>query len=173
MKGEPNMRTLVKNGRIVTAVDAYHADILIVDGTIAAIGRDLGASDADVIDTAGRMVIPGGVDPHTHLENPSGMTVTSDDFLTGSRAAAGGTTTIIDFARQNQGEPLHYAPPAASPRAAPAVQAARPQPPVLSVRCGASRRPAGGIQRWPAAGAGRAGRPQARHQRAGWQQGGM
>ena len=55
-----------------------------------------------------------------------------------------------------------YAPRAASPRAAPAVQAARPQPPVLSVRCGASRRPAGGIQRWPAAGAGRAGRTQAR-----------
>ena len=66
------MRTLVKNGRIVTAVDAYHADILIVDGTIAAIGRDLSAPEADVIDAAGRMVIPGGVDPHTHLENPSG-----------------------------------------------------------------------------------------------------
>ena len=67
------MRTLVKNGRIVTAVDAYQADILIVDGTIAAIGRDLSASEADVIDAAGRMVIPGGVDPHTHLENPSGL----------------------------------------------------------------------------------------------------
>ena len=104
------MRTLVKNGHIVTAVDAYHADILIVDGTIAAIGRDLSAADADVIDAAGRMVIPGGVDPHTHLENPSGQTVTSDDFLTGSRAAAvGGTTTIIDFAKQNKGETLHYA----------------------------------------------------------------
>ena len=56
------------------------------------------------------MVIPGGVDPHTHLENPSGATITSDDFLTGSRAAAvGGTTTIIDFAKQNRGETLHYA----------------------------------------------------------------
>src|SRR4029453_16527575 len=65
MKGEPNMRTLVKNGRIVTAVDAYHADILIVDGTIAAIGRDLGATEADVIDAAGRMGIPGGVSHHT------------------------------------------------------------------------------------------------------------
>ena len=82
------MRTLVKNGRIVTAVDTYHADILIVDGTIATIGRGLSAPEADVIDAAGRMVIPGGVDPHTHLENPSGTTTTSDDFLTGSRAAA-------------------------------------------------------------------------------------
>src|SRR5262249_58109425 len=100
MKGEPNMRTLVKNGRIVTAVDAYHADILIVDGTIAAIGRDLSAPEADVIDAAGRMVIPGGVDPHTHLENPSGQTITSDDFLTGSRAAAvGATTTIIHLSK--------------------------------------------------------------------------
>ena len=57
---------------------------------------------------------------------------------------------------------LNQSPRAASPRAAPAVQAARPQPPVLSVRCGASRQPAGGIQRWPAAGTGRAGLPQAR-----------
>jgi hypothetical protein len=67
---------------------------------------------------------------------------------------------------------LNQSPPAAAPRAAPAVQAARPQPPILSVRCGASRRPAGGILRWPAAGAGRAGRPQARasagRMAAGW-----
>src|SRR5262245_14702873 len=104
------MRTLVKNGRIVTAVDDYHADILIVDGIITAIGRGLSDGGAEVIDAAGRMVIPGGVDPHTHLENPSGTTVTSDTFLTGSRAAAaGGTTTLIDFAKQNKGETLHYA----------------------------------------------------------------
>src|SRR6266705_545084 len=104
------MRTLVKNGRIVTAVDDYHADILIVDGVITAIGRGLSDSEAEVIDAAGRMVIPGGVDPHTHLENPSGATTTSDDFLTGSRAAAVvGTTTIIHFAKQNKGETLHYA----------------------------------------------------------------
>jgi hypothetical protein len=69
--------------------------------------------------------------------------------------------------------PIEATPRAASPRAAPAVQAARPLPPVLSVRCGACRRPTGGIQRWPAAGAGRAGRPQARASAgrvaAGWQ----
>lgn len=104
------MRTLVKNGRIVTAIDDYHADLRIVDGVIAEIGRGLTDENAEVIDAAGRMVIPGGVDPHTHLENFTGTTTTSDDFLTGSRAAAvGGTTTIIDFAKQNKGQTLHYA----------------------------------------------------------------
>jgi dihydropyrimidinase len=104
------MRTLVKNGRIVTAVDDYHADLLIVDGVIAEIGRGLAAADAEVIDARGRLVIPGGVDPHTHLESSSGRTATSDDFLTGSRAAAvGGTTTLIDFARQSKGDTLQQA----------------------------------------------------------------
>jgi dihydropyrimidinase len=101
------MRTLIKNGRIVTAVDDYHADLLIVDGTIAEIARHITDSDAEVIDARGRMVIPGGVDPHTHLESFSGRTATSDDFLTGSRAAAvGGTTTLIDFAKQGKGDML-------------------------------------------------------------------
>jgi dihydropyrimidinase len=101
------MRTLIKNGRIVTAVDDYHADLLIVDGTIAEIARNITASDAEVLDARGRMVIPGGVDPHTHLESFSGRTTTSDDFLTGSRAAAvGGTTTLIDFAKQGKGDML-------------------------------------------------------------------
>ncbi len=104
------MRTLVKHGHVITAVDDYYADIRIVDGVIAEIGRDLSDSNAEVIDAAGRLVIPGGVDPHTHLESFSGITTTSDDFLTGSRAAAvGGTTTIIDFAKQNKGETLHFA----------------------------------------------------------------
>jgi dihydropyrimidinase len=104
------MRTLVKNGRIVTAVDAYHADLLIVDGIIAEIGRDLSDPAAEVIDARGRMVIPGGIDPHTHLESPGALTTTSDDFLTGSRAAAvGGTTTLIDFARQSRGTTLRQA----------------------------------------------------------------
>jgi dihydropyrimidinase len=104
------MRTLVKNGRIVTAVDDYQADLLIVDGVITQIARNMTDPEADVIDAAGRMVIPGGVDPHTHLENFTGRTTTSDDFLTGSRAAAvGGTTTLIDFAKQNKGESLHTA----------------------------------------------------------------
>jgi dihydropyrimidinase len=101
------MRTLIKNGRIVTAVDDYHADLLMVDGIIAEIARNIPAHDAEVIDARGRMVIPGGVDPHTHLESFSGRTTTSDDFLTGSRAAAvGGTTTLIDFAKQSKGDTL-------------------------------------------------------------------
>jgi dihydropyrimidinase len=101
------MQTLIKNGRIVTAVDDYHADLLIVDGIIAEIGRHITDRDAEVIDARGRMVIPGGVDPHTHLESFSGRTTTSDDFLTGSRAAAvGGTTTLIDFAKQGKGDSL-------------------------------------------------------------------
>lgn len=104
------MRTLVTNGRIITAVDDYQADIRIIDGVITDIGRGLSDPNAEVIDAAGRLVMPGGVDPHTHLENPSGTTMTSDTFLTGSRAAAvGGTTTLIDFAKQNKGETLHYA----------------------------------------------------------------
>ena len=101
------MRTLIKNGRIVTAVDDYHADLLIVDGTIAEIARNITDHDAEVLDARGRMVIPGGVDPHTHLESFSGRTTTSDDFLTGSRAAAvGGTTTLIDSAKQGKGDML-------------------------------------------------------------------
>lgn len=104
------MRTLIKNGRIVTAVDDYQADVLIVDGIIAQIARSITDPEAEVIDAAGRMVIPGGVDPHTHLESFSGRTTTSDDFTTGSRAAAvGGTTTLIDFARQSKGEMLSQA----------------------------------------------------------------
>jgi dihydropyrimidinase len=104
------MRTLVKHGRIVTAVDDYHADVLIVDGIISEIARDISDPEAEMIDATGCMVIPGGVDPHTHLDSFSGRTTTSDDFLTGSRAAAvGGTTTLIDFAKQNKGEALRQA----------------------------------------------------------------
>jgi dihydropyrimidinase len=96
---------LIKNGRIVTAVDDYHADIFINDSTVALIGKSL-TMDADrVIDAAGKLVIPGGIDPHTHLELPFGGTMTSDTFETGTRAAAhGGTTCIIDFAVQFKGQ---------------------------------------------------------------------
>ncbi|MCJ0763854.1 dihydropyrimidinase [Variovorax terrae] len=97
--------TLIRHGRIVTAVDDYHADLLIEDGRIAAIGRQLNVGpEVRVIDATGLMVFPGGVDCHTHLENTFGDSTTCDDFESGTRAAAfGGTTTIIDFAFQNQG----------------------------------------------------------------------
>ena len=101
------MKTLIKNGRIVTAVDDYKADILIEGETISTIGKSL-EMEADVtIDAKNKLVIPGGIDPHTHMELPFGGTQSSDDFFTGTRAAAfGGTTTIIDFAVQTKGESM-------------------------------------------------------------------
>ena len=98
------MSVLIKNGRVVTAVDDYCADIFVDAEVVALIGRDL-VIDADtVIDAAGKLVVPGGVDPHTHMELPFGGTTTSDTFETGTRAAAhGGTTCIIDFAVQSRG----------------------------------------------------------------------
>ncbi|MEK6287725.1 MAG: dihydropyrimidinase [Acidobacteriota bacterium] len=101
------MKTLIKNGNIVTAVDNYHADILIEDEKIAVIGAKLDMETERTIDATGKLVIPGGIDPHTHMELPFGGTFASDDFRTGTVAAAhGGTTTIIDFAVQYHGESL-------------------------------------------------------------------
>jgi dihydropyrimidinase len=107
------MKTLIKNGNIVTAVDSYTADILIDGESVAMIGKDLSTVVGSVdktIDATGKLVIPGGVDPHTHMDLPFGGTSSSDDFETGTRAAAfGGTTTIIDFAVQYKGQALNQA----------------------------------------------------------------
>ncbi len=107
------MKTLINNGHIVTAVDSYTADILIDGETVAMIGKDLSTVVGSVdktIDATGKLVIPGGVDPHTHMDLPFGGTSSSDDFETGTRAAAfGGTTTIIDFAVQYKGQALNEA----------------------------------------------------------------
>ncbi|HEX8503544.1 MAG TPA: dihydropyrimidinase [Pyrinomonadaceae bacterium] len=101
------MRTLIRNGRVVTAVDDYRADILIEGETVSTIGAKLDVEADVVIDAAGKLVIPGGIDPHTHMELPFGGTEASDDFRTGTIAAAhGGTTTIIDFAVQYKGQAL-------------------------------------------------------------------
>jgi dihydropyrimidinase len=101
------MKTLITNGRIITAVDDYKADILIENGIITTLGAKLEMQADRVIDARGKLVIPGGIDPHTHMEFPFGGTQASDDFFTGTRAAAfGGTTTIIDFAVQYKGESL-------------------------------------------------------------------
>jgi dihydropyrimidinase len=101
------MRTLIRNGRVVTAVDDYKADILIEGETVSTIGAKLDVEADRVIDAAGKLVIPGGIDPHTHMELPFGGTEASDDFRTGTIAAAhGGTTTIIDFAVQYKGQAL-------------------------------------------------------------------
>ena len=98
------MSVLIKNGRVVTAMDDYHADIFIKDDTVTVIGKSLEVVADREIDATGKLVIPGGVDPHTHLEMPFGGTQTSDTFESGTRAAAfGGTTCVVDFAVQSKG----------------------------------------------------------------------
>lgn len=100
-------KTLIKNGRIVTAVDDYCADILVEGETISMIGSQLDVQADTVLNAAGMLVIPGGIDPHTHLDMPFGGTTSADDFATGTIAAAhGGTTCVIDFATQVRGEPI-------------------------------------------------------------------
>ncbi|MFZ7944539.1 dihydropyrimidinase [Neobacillus sp. 19] len=104
------MKKIIKNGTIVTACDTYQAEILIEDGKVSQIGKNLSALGAEVIDAKGCLVFPGGIDPHTHLDMPFGGTVTKDDFESGTIAAAfGGTTTVIDFCLTNKGEPLKNA----------------------------------------------------------------
>jgi len=104
------MKLLIKNGNVVTAVDNYFADVLVEDGKVAVIGNKLTMEADRTIDASGMLVIPGGIDPHTHMELPFGGTSASDDFRTGTIAAAhGGTTTIIDFAVQYHGESLRQA----------------------------------------------------------------
>lgn len=99
------MSLLIKNGRIITAVDDYVADVFIDGQTISAIGKDLPMPADRTIDASGRFVIPGAIDPHVHMELPFGGTVSSDDFRSGTIAAAfGGTTSIIDFAIQYKGK---------------------------------------------------------------------
>lgn len=106
-------RTVITGGLVITAADEIHADVLVEDGRVIALaahGSDAAAgwrAGAAVLDAAGKYVIPGGVDAHTHMELPFGGTFASDTFETGTRAAAwGGTTTIVDFAVQKQGSAL-------------------------------------------------------------------
>ncbi|MCY4409679.1 MAG: dihydropyrimidinase, partial [Caldilineaceae bacterium] len=84
------MPTVIKNGTIVTAADSVQADLLIEDEKIALLGLELPTEGAEVIDATGKLLLPGGIDVHTHLELPFGGTVSSDDFFTGQRAAAFG-----------------------------------------------------------------------------------
>ena len=104
------MRTLITNGHIITATDDYIGDILIENEHIAAIGSPgtFTATQSDVVINAQqRFIFPGAIDVHTHMELPLPTTVASDDFETGTIAAAcGGTTTILDFANQQRGHPL-------------------------------------------------------------------
>jgi dihydropyrimidinase len=102
------MDLVIKNGTIVTATESYRADIGVDGETITLIGRNLAGDE--IIDATGMLVMPGGVDPHTHMELPFMGTVSADDFRSGTIAAAcGGTTTIIDFAIQGKGQTLREA----------------------------------------------------------------
>ena len=104
------MTTLIKNGTLVTAAETYPGDLLLEDGKIALMGRDLRADGAQVVDAAGMYVLPGGIDVHTHLELPFGGTLSSDDYYSGHKAAAfGGTTSHLDFVIQAKGEGLRQA----------------------------------------------------------------
>jgi dihydropyrimidinase len=98
------MSVLIKNGRIITATDDYFADVYIEQDKITEIGQRIDRASDKVIDAKGKLVVPGGIDAHTHFDMPFGGTTSADDFESGTKAAAhGGTTTIIDFAIQTKG----------------------------------------------------------------------
>jgi dihydropyrimidinase len=104
------MSILIKNGRIITASDDYTADIFIENEKISTIGKNLTMPADTVIDAKGKLVIPGGIDPHVHLDMPFMGTFSSDSYETGTSAALfGGTTMVIDFILQTQGKSLHDA----------------------------------------------------------------
>jgi dihydropyrimidinase len=97
------MPILIKSGTIITASEIYQADILIEEEKITSIGSNLKSDGAQVIDAIGKLLMPGGVDPHTHFNLPMSGTVTADDHYTGHKAAAfGGTTTALDFVSQDE-----------------------------------------------------------------------
>src|SRR5215472_16410030 len=99
------MSILIRGGRIVTAADDYVADVLVEGERIALIGSELDAAADRTIDAGGKYVLPGCIDPHTHLDMPFGGTVTIDDFESGQTSAAfGGTTCHVDFCIQGRGQ---------------------------------------------------------------------
>ncbi|HEX6269689.1 MAG TPA: dihydropyrimidinase [Anaerolineales bacterium] len=92
------MTTLIKNGTLITASETFQSDILIDGETISQIGKNLDHSNVEIIDASSKFIMPGGIDPHVHLDLPMFDTVSSDDHYTGHKAAAfGGTTTVMDF----------------------------------------------------------------------------
>ena len=92
---------LIKSGTLITASDTYQADILVKDGKIVEIGQALHVPDAEPVEASNKLVLPGGVDAHTHFDLEMFDTVASDDHYTGHKAAAfGGTTTVMDFVVQ-------------------------------------------------------------------------
>ena len=101
------MDLLIKNGTIVTAETTFKADIAVENGKIALIGSSLDVPAEKVVDADGLLVLPGALDVHTHLQMAFGGTVSSDSYLSGTRAAAcGGVTTVFDYAMQRKGHGL-------------------------------------------------------------------
>jgi dihydropyrimidinase len=104
------MGTLIKNGTVVTATGSKRADVLISGEIIAHVAEHIAEAGHEIVDATGLLVMPGGIDVHTHLDMPFGGTTSADDYTTGTQAAAvGGTTTVIDFALQNQSGTLKQA----------------------------------------------------------------
>src|SRR6187401_3649174 len=103
----PKLDTVIRGGRVANASDTVVCDVGIRGGKIVALGEDLGAAD-EVIDARAKLVLPGGIDSHVHLSQPSGPgIVMADDFESGTRAAAfGGNTMVLPFAMQQKGESL-------------------------------------------------------------------
>lgn len=101
------MDMIIRNGTVVSATGSYKADVAVKDGKIAAVGSIPDIPGAKVVDAAGKLVLPGAIDAHTHLAMPFGGTVSSDDYFAGTRAAAcGGTTMVFDFALQDFNETM-------------------------------------------------------------------
>ncbi len=104
------MKTLIRNGNIVTATDNFIGDVYIEGEIVIAVGQNLPYTADRVIDATGKLVFPGGIDPHVHLDMPFMGTYSSDNYETGTRAALhGGTTMVIDFVLQTQGKSLRSA----------------------------------------------------------------
>lgn len=101
------MDLLIKNGEIVTPSGRFIADLAVKDGKVAAIGKDLEVQADKTVDATGKMVLPGAIDAHTHMQMPFGGTVSADSYLSGTRAAVcGGVTTIFDYPVQHKGETI-------------------------------------------------------------------
>lgn len=98
---------VIQNGTIITPTSTFQADIAVKDGKICTIATSIPADGAKTVDAAGKLVLPGAIDPHTHLAMPFGGTISADDYYAGTRAAVcGGTTTVFDFALQDFGESM-------------------------------------------------------------------
>lgn len=104
------MSILIKNGRVITADEDFIGDIFIEGETVSLIGKNLQVKADTIIDATGKLVMPGGIDPHVHLDMPFMGTFSSDNYTTGTTAALfGGTTMVIDFVLQTQGKSLYNA----------------------------------------------------------------